>query len=170
MVYYNLSNGNTLTFLSSEQYFGDPNRILVSQSGRHCFQKGKSSSFEPFRLLAALAYSSVSRHVSNIPQLLTVAHERNSIYEDISNSTRGVMFMGTPHFGSDLANWTRVLRNIGNFCTAGSVRIDLLKGLESKSAELAELSMQFIDRGNAIKIVSVYEGKSLARLIPVVCF
>ena len=78
--------------------------------------------------------------------------------------------MGTPHFGSDLANWTRVLRNIGNFCMAGSVRIDLLNGLESKSAELAELSMQFIDRGNAIKIVSVYEGKPLARLIPVVCF
>lgn len=68
--------------------------------------------------------------------------------------------MGTPHLGSDLAKWTRILRDVSNICTLGSVRTDLLKDLETKSAELAELSAQFVERGQVLKIVSVYEART----------
>ncbi|PMD52221.1 uncharacterized protein K444DRAFT_621365 [Hyaloscypha bicolor E] len=103
-----------------------------------------------------------------LKKFLIVAHERNSIYSDINICTAGVMFMGTPHIGSDVAKWTRVIRNIGNFCTFGSFRTDLLKGLESKSTELAEISAQFVERGKTIQIISVYEGRPLLAIIPVI--
>lgn len=101
-------------------------------------------------------------------KLLTIAHEANGTYGDISKCTVGVMFMGTPHLGSDLANWSRIFRGIGNICTLGSIRTDLLKGLETKSAELAELSAQFVHRAEGLKIVSVYEGRPIASALPIV--
>ena len=76
--------------------------------------------------------------------------------------------MGTPHCGSDLAKWTRLFRDITNACTLGSIRTDLLKGLESKSAELAEIAVQFVQRGVRLPIVSVYEGRPLLAGTPVV--
>jgi cell division FtsZ-interacting protein ZapD len=87
--------------------------------------------------------------------MLIMAHERESIYNDIQTSTKAVVFFGTPHGGSDLASLSRVLRNIFDVCTLGSVRADLLKNLERRSAELAEIAEQFVERASQLKIVTV---------------
>jgi hypothetical protein len=94
--------------------------------------------------------------------MLSIAHERESLYKTIKTSTKSVIFFGTPHSGSDVARLTRVLRNIFNFSTLGSVRADLLKNLERKSVELAEIAEQFVERASQLKIVTVYEGRSLS--------
>jgi hypothetical protein len=93
--------------------------------------------------------------------MLIMAHERESLYNDIKISTKSVIFLGTPHGGSGVASLTRVLRDIFNICTGGSVRADLLQNLETKSADLMELAEQFVERGHQLKIVTVYEGRPL---------
>jgi hypothetical protein len=93
--------------------------------------------------------------------MLIMAHERESLYNDIKISTKCVAFFGTPHGGSGVASLTRVLRNIFDVCTGGSVRADLLKNLERKSAELAEAAEQFVERAYHLRIVTVYEGRPL---------
>jgi len=52
-------------------------------------------------------------------KMLSIAHERESLYKTIKTSTKSVIFFGTPHSGSDVAKLTRVLRNIFNFSTLG---------------------------------------------------
>jgi hypothetical protein len=93
--------------------------------------------------------------------MLIMAHERESLYNDIKISTKGVVFFGTPHGGSGVASLTRVPRNIFDVCTGGSVRAGLLKNIETKSAELIELAEQFVERGYQLRIVTVYEGRPL---------
>lgn len=67
--------------------------------------------------------------------------------------------MGTPHRGADIASWTRILREVGNVITIGSVRSDLLESLEPKSKEFSEISKQFVSRTKDLHIVSVFEGR-----------
>ena len=101
--------------------------------------------------------------------MLTIAHERQSHYSDISNSTKGVIFFGTPHCGAAVAKMTRILRDVLNVCTIGSVRVDLLKDLETKSEALVELAEQFVERANNLKIITVYEGRPvLSASLPLV--
>jgi hypothetical protein len=93
--------------------------------------------------------------------MLTVAHEREGLYNDIKISTQGVVFFGTPHCGSDIANATKVVRDIFSLCTAGSFRADLLKSLETNSADLIEIAAQFVERAVPLRILTVYEGRRL---------
>jgi hypothetical protein len=93
--------------------------------------------------------------------MLIIAHERESLYNNVKLSTKCVAFFGTPHGGSRVASLTRVVRNILDICTGGSVRADLLKNLERSSTELEDITEQFVDRANQLRIVTVYEGRPL---------
>ncbi|KAE8445546.1 hypothetical protein EG329_013310 [Mollisiaceae sp. DMI_Dod_QoI] len=102
-------------------------------------------------------------------KMLTIAHERQGLYNDIKVATKGVIFFGTPHCGSDVANTSRVIRDIFSFCTAGSFRADLLRNLERSSDELVEIAAQFVERAIRLQIVTVYEGRPLGSAVgPVV--
>lgn len=93
--------------------------------------------------------------------MLIIAHEREGLYNDIKLSAKGVVFFGTPHCGSDIANATKVIRDIFSLCTAKTFRADLLKSLESNSADLIEIAAQFVERAVPLKILTVYEGRRL---------
>jgi hypothetical protein len=97
--------------------------------------------------------------------MLTIAHERQGLYNNIKNSTKGVVFFGTPHCGSDVANATRVLRDIISLSTAGLFRADLLRNLERNSADLVEIAAQFVERAVPLQIVTIYEGRPLGSTI-----
>jgi len=73
-------------------------------------------------------------------------------------STKGIVFLGTPHQGSKLATWGILLSNVVNSLTLGqAVRMDLLRNLETGSATLEEISRQFIQRAVPLQIMSFYE-------------
>jgi hypothetical protein len=90
---------------------------------------------------------------------LILALEQQHRYGDILTSTRGIVFLGTPHRGSQLANWTTFSRDIINIAPFGPsvVRKTLLQDLETKSGLLKAISEAFQHRALNIKITSFYE-------------
>lgn len=90
-------------------------------------------------------------------QAIIRAHERDR-YHDLLQSIHGVMFFGTPHRGSSLANWSTVLGNIASFASFGSkTNWKLSQNLQTESGQLQEISKSFVDRSKALQIISFYE-------------
>lgn len=83
-------------------------------------------------------------------------------YKNILDSTTGVLFLGTPHAGSDSAALAKPLVDIAHIVLPriwGTVRKDLVASLERNGSELLELSGQFrsmIDKEN-IQVFSFVE-------------
>jgi predicted permease len=90
-----------------------------------------------------------------------MAHEEQSHYGAISESTYGVIFMGTPHRGSEIVPWAMLFSSIANLATLGyGVRKNLLRQLHRKSGTLMNISRQFVHRAAALKIVSFIEQEA----------
>ena len=93
---------------------------------------------------------------------MIIAHERSDRYETLSRDVYGVMFMGTPHRGSDVAFWSKFFRSFANTLTLGNIRTSLLKDLEPKSETLSAISSAFVERGKRLqKIFSFYEQRGI---------
>jgi hypothetical protein len=92
-------------------------------------------------------------------QALILALEQQHRYGDILRSTKGIVFLGTPHRGAKLADWTRFSRDIIDIAPLGPsvVRKTLLQDLETKSGLLQRISESFRHRALNIKIASFYE-------------
>ena len=93
-----------------------------------------------------------------------MAHERESRYGALLQATSGVIFMGTPHRGADIAYWGKVLGKLANLPLMGSIRTELLKELQPKSVTLGEICSQFVERGSKLQIYSFYERVKTAGL------
>ena len=88
---------------------------------------------------------------------MVIAHERSERYRAISRDTYGVLFMGTPHRGSDMAFWTTVFGKMADTLTLGSIRTQLLQDLQPKSACLGTICSQFVERAQSLRIFTFYE-------------
>lgn len=98
-------------------------------------------------------------------------------YPFIKDSIKGILFLSTPHRGSEIVEWPILLANILNtslYLTSGfhgSARTDLLKSLERNSKELREISDNFSSQVKSIKIISCYEqnkttvGRAVSSLV-----
>jgi hypothetical protein len=69
--------------------------------------------------------------------------------------------MGTPHRGSELAAWSRVLSHVANAFLVGRIRTGLIKNLRSNSKELQDISAQSVERVKPLLIISFYEQLKL---------
>lgn len=97
---------------------------------------------------------------------MILARERSDRYESLSRDVCGVMFMGTPHRGSDVAFWSKFFRSFANTLTLGNIRTSLLKDLEPKSETLWNISSAFIQRGKSLKkIFSFYEQHTIGGVL-----
>jgi hypothetical protein len=74
-----------------------------------------------------------------------------------------ILFLGTPHRGSEETGFPLVLTSIANVALAGtsrfigSARSDLIKSLEKDSKMLKDISTNFRDQTRDIKIASFIE-------------
>jgi hypothetical protein len=106
-----------------------------------------------------------------LKKALIIAHERSERYSSISKDTFGVMFMGTPHRGSDMAFWTSIFSSLADILTLGSIRTELLQDLQPKSACLGNICSQFVERAQSLRIFTVYERLKIKGLPGlVICF
>lgn len=95
---------------------------------------------------------------------LSIAYEQPH-YVPILAQIHGIVFMGTPHRGSNLASWAKPLSNIMSFTVAGKrIRRDLLQNLEISSQVLAEISASSLHRLDELQITSFYEQNILEPL------
>jgi hypothetical protein len=110
----------------------------------------------------------------NFYQALVVAHEEQLHYGAIGKSTLGIMFMGTPHRGSELVPWAMLFSNIVNLGTLGyGIRRNLLRQLDRKSSTLEEISRQFVHRAAPLQIISFIEQQAegpLTTLVSSCCY
>ena len=93
-----------------------------------------------------------------------MAHARSSRYGSLVASIKSVIFLGTPHRGSDIAKWSKILGRLANVPMLGSIRTDLLKDLQPKSELLMTIGSDFVERGAALTIFSIYERKLIPGL------
>ena len=97
---------------------------------------------------------------------MCVAHE-DSRFTSILQSTKLIVFMGTPHRGSDYAKKVREIAKLTDAASEGSIAFPrfsgfnkkLLGDLEPHSTYLTELSSSFTERLKDIGIVSFYEER-----------
>jgi hypothetical protein len=92
-----------------------------------------------------------------LKKALILAHERSERYSSISKDTFGVIFMGTPHRGSDAAFWGKFFGSIADVLTLGSIRTQLLQDLQPKSSCLGNICSQFVERAQSLRIFTIYE-------------
>lgn len=104
-------------------------------------------------------------------QALILAHEGGERFDFIKKSCRGIIFLGTPHRGSKVADLGKILSTIVNSLTlSAAIRSPLLNDLRSKSGVLQTISRQFVMRSKDLQIISFYEtevmvGGSLSVLV-----
>ncbi|TRX91012.1 hypothetical protein FHL15_007994 [Xylaria flabelliformis] len=104
-----------------------------------------------------------------VKRALVIAHERSRRYGSITQDTFGIMFLGTPHRGSDAAFWGKLFGSLANIVTLGSIRTQLLDDLKRKSDILGATCSQFVERSQSLhRIFSIYERvrvKGLSSLV-----
>ncbi|KAH8647072.1 hypothetical protein BGZ60DRAFT_570501 [Tricladium varicosporioides] len=97
-----------------------------------------------------------------VKKALIIAHEADSHYSSILKCCTGIVFLGTPHRGSEHASLGALFAGLTNALTlSSSVRADLLRDLQPKSETLQVISRQFVQRANYLHIVSFYERRGI---------
>ncbi|KAK3990804.1 Alpha/Beta hydrolase protein [Cladorrhinum sp. PSN332] len=90
-----------------------------------------------------------------IKQALRLA-KQDPAFRDISTSTKGIVFFGTPHRGSDKAKWLNVLTAITSTMT-NRPESTFVEALQTNSEALLKISQDFQSLGKEYAIVSFYE-------------
>ncbi|KAH7082904.1 hypothetical protein BKA63DRAFT_501828 [Paraphoma chrysanthemicola] len=90
-----------------------------------------------------------------IKKALVIAQANRTQYKDVFDSTRSVIFFGTPHQGATAVDWTEKLELVSR--VVGLKRSKVLKELELWSDSLLELSQTFFEQSNTLLITSFYE-------------
>lgn len=99
------------------------------------------------------------------PKALIIAHESDRHYGSILQSCTGIVFLGTPHRGSDHASLGKIFAALINVLTfTSAMRTDLLRDLQTKSNTLQVISRQFVQRAKHLQIVSFYERKNTSMI------
>jgi hypothetical protein len=104
-------------------------------------------------------------------QALILAHEQSSIFGELLRNVKGIVFMGTPHRGADIAYWGSFVTDVLRLASLGrNTTSKLLPDLQKGSKTLSEISSQFVHRGSGLNIVTFFEVEIVDFLGYVVSF
>jgi hypothetical protein len=93
----------------------------------------------------------------------------DSRYTPIQESTLSIIFFGTPHRGSQVANYGKVLDRVAH-AALRKPPSKILDALQKNSDELYKLSTDFQFQLPRLQIVSFYESKPMTGGSFLVCF
>ena len=79
-------------------------------------------------------------------------------YHVIKEATIGILFLGSPHQGSNIANYGKVLVNVASWAINKSSS-NLLGTLQGNSNTLTQLNSDFKSQLSTCQIASFYEMK-----------
>lgn len=109
----------------------------------------------------------------SIWQAIIRAHEQLRDYRDLLDHIQGVVFMGVPHRGADLAYWgtfvTKIIK-IGQLGVGGNSRF--VEALKKDPKTLDDISRPFVERAANLSIRTFYETEKMGNLLvsTPVCF
>lgn len=84
---------------------------------------------------------------------------------------KAVIFMGTPHGGSDAASWASFAAHALEALQIGiTTNTSLLSDLKKNSETLRQISQQFVERGSKLMMKTFYETNKLAHMDCLVYF
>jgi protein SERAC1 len=91
-------------------------------------------------------------------------------YSELSSCVRGIIFLGTPHKGSNKAKWGEQARKFLDYVKPTNP--ELLKDLDGKSEKLAKIGDSFPSLLNTrgkqantrIEVICFYEGQPMGKL------
>jgi hypothetical protein len=93
---------------------------------------------------------------------MIIAHERSSEYRELLGSIKAVMFLGTPHCGSNAAYWATYAANVLKVLQLGrGTNTSFVSALQRNSTEFANISQQWIERAAPLKIRTFFETERL---------
>ncbi|KAK4236388.1 hypothetical protein C8A03DRAFT_45622 [Achaetomium macrosporum] len=78
-----------------------------------------------------------------VKQALMIARNEWKVFGDILTSTKGIVFFGTPHRGSDVAQWGEVIGNVKAASFGTRPRTPFFKLLRPNAKDLLDLSEDF---------------------------
>lgn len=88
------------------------------------------------------------------------------MYGALLKSIRGIVFLGVPHRGADIAYWASLPANIikyGSLGFRGST--DFLNSLEKNSESWRTISKQFVERAESLQIRTFFETKKIGNVL-----
>lgn len=95
-------------------------------------------------------------------QAMIRAHERLELYGEVLSKISSVVFLGTPHRGSDVAWWATFPANLLKALQLGSgTNTAYLDALVKNSAEFSLTSQQWVERSAGLKIRTFFETERL---------
>ncbi|KAI0101579.1 hypothetical protein GGR51DRAFT_529441 [Nemania sp. FL0031] len=103
-----------------------------------------------------------------VKKAMVLAQERYRIYGDLLSKIHGVVFLGTPHRGSDLAWWATFAANMLKAVQLGrGTNTAYVSGLRRNSEEFAHISQQWVERSADLQIRTFYETERLSGVLVV---
>ncbi|KAI9782759.1 MAG: hypothetical protein M1816_001711 [Peltula sp. TS41687] len=115
----------------------------------------RSSRTEKFRPIIFIGHSLGGIVIKTA---LTHAHSRTTLFGNILDSTKAILFFGTPHQGADVAAWTGFLDKLTTIL--GIKSTEVTKELKTWSTPLLELSTEFSELAPRFNLTTFFEQRS----------
>ncbi|GAB1316537.1 Alpha/Beta hydrolase protein [Madurella fahalii] len=99
-----------------------------------------------------------------IKQALRIANNERGSYGEIAESTRGIVFFGTPHRGADAAKWANMVAGITLSAFGTKPKTSFLRALKPNSRDLMDISEDFRSIATKYAITSFVEEDKFSGL------
>lgn len=94
---------------------------------------------------------------------MIIAQERPKLYGDLLSRIYGIVFLGTPHRGADVAWWATFAAGVLKTVQLGrGTNTAYIEQLKRNSAEFSHIPQQWIERSEAVLIRTFYETERLS--------
>jgi hypothetical protein len=90
------------------------------------------------------------------------AQERSDVYGELLSNIHGIIFLGTPHRGSDVAWWASFPAKLLKALQLGTgTNTGYLRALARNSEEFSHISQQWVERSRILVIRTFFETDML---------
>lgn len=102
---------------------------------------------------------------------MILAWERSDHYKNLLQTISGVVFLGVPHRGADVAYWASFPVYLLKYVSLGFCgNTDFLESLKKNSEHWRTISKQFVERGKLLQIRTFFETDKIGNTIVCIIF
>ncbi|KAK4223461.1 Alpha/Beta hydrolase protein [Podospora fimiseda] len=155
-----LPNARIMTFQYNSQILSNTSKYSVRENSAKLLQiltDLREDDEAEGRPIVFLGHSLGGIIIKQALRIATPLIAKQSPYSDISTSTKGLIFFGTPHRGADGARWLTLVTNITSSLSPQIKASPFVKALQTHSEELFKITQDFRLLTDNYAIISFYE-------------